>query len=542
MPSEHRLHPTSILFALAGSLKALALPALVLMLSSLRPSPAPGAGGQAGGRWGPGRWVNSWTPGDYELENWQIWLLVFLIPATIAAIVRFLTFRVQYEGGELVIRSGLLFRNERHVPYGRIQNLDATRTVMHRLLGVAEVRIETGGGKEPEARISVLHMPVFEDMRRRVLEGRARAGLAAAPASELPEAVPAAAVEPQTLLHLPLRELLLLGLLENRGVLIIGAIYGGLWETGLQGLVWERVTSGLYAPGLLRDAGRRLGEGQLPPLWQIGVMAGGLLGLILLTRLLSMAWFAVKLHGFRLTRVGGDLRNEYGLLTRMTTTIPLGRVQTLTLRETPLQRLAGRMSVRVETAGGPAGSDGPGHGPKRPRERLAPIIRTSAVPALVHEVMPHADLETLDWQPVHPRAFRRAVKPMLLLTTLPSVSVLALLGWRLWPALVVTIAVTALVTRRQVQRLAWAANDDVVAVRTGWLWRSVTITPVAKIQTVMSIESPFDRRTSMAGVRVDTAGGRELSIGMSIPYLARETAQTLLARLSAQAAQTAFRW
>ena len=47
---------------------------------------------------------------------------------------------------------------------------------MHRLFNVAEVHIETGGGAEPEARISVLHMTAFEEMRRRVFEGRAAGG------------------------------------------------------------------------------------------------------------------------------------------------------------------------------------------------------------------------------------------------------------------------------------------------------------------------------------------------------------------------------
>ena len=118
--------------------------------------------------------MNRWTPGDIEIANWQFWLLLFLIPSTIAAVARYLSFRVRYEGTELVIRSGLLFRNERHVPYARIQNLDAVRNVAHRLLGVAEVRVETGGGQAPEATIRVLHETVFEEMRRRIFEGRAR--------------------------------------------------------------------------------------------------------------------------------------------------------------------------------------------------------------------------------------------------------------------------------------------------------------------------------------------------------------------------------
>ena len=117
--------------------------------------------------------MNRWMPGDIEIANWQFWLLLFLVPATIVAITRYFSFRLRYEGTELVIRSGIFFRNERHVPYVRIQNLDAVRNVAHRLLGVTEVRVETGGGQAPEATISVLHETVFEEMRRRIFEGRA---------------------------------------------------------------------------------------------------------------------------------------------------------------------------------------------------------------------------------------------------------------------------------------------------------------------------------------------------------------------------------
>ena len=81
MPSDHRLHPSSILFALGGSLRSFLLPAVVLMLTSGRSSPAPS--GPPG--WGPAAWMNRWMPGNFEIANWQFWLLLFLIPATIAA-------------------------------------------------------------------------------------------------------------------------------------------------------------------------------------------------------------------------------------------------------------------------------------------------------------------------------------------------------------------------------------------------------------------------------------------------------------------------
>jgi putative membrane protein len=536
MPSDHRLHPSSILFALGSSLRNLLLPAVVLVLTSGRSSRQTSG---PSGWWNPAPWMNSWVPGDFQIANWQFWILLLLIPATIAALIRYFSFRLHYEGTELVIRSGIIFRNERHVPYARIQNLDAVRNVVHRLLHVAEVRVETGGGQTPEATISVLHETVFDEMRRRIFEGRARASLGAAePEAASEPAVPEA--ESRTLLHLPFRELLLNGLLDNRGMVLIGTVYGVLWEAGLFGDLWERLASG-YAPGLLRDTALTIAAGKLPSLGRIAVLLVGIAGLLLLVRVLSMIWSVLRLHEFRLARVGEDLRTEYGLLTRITATIPLKRVQSLTVRETLLQRLVERQSVHVETAGGHA-SPHEGGQKKQPRERLAPIIRRSSVPALVREVLPGFDLEGLDWQPLHPRAPRRAVKPAILFGTLAALPFVLWFGWIGLAVLPLTIPALAAMTWMHVKHTQWTATEDALVLRSGWLWRQVTVVPIAKIQAVAQMESPFDRRAVMAGVRVDTAGSASPAHRISIPYLARDVAAALYDRLAVQTAQTAFRW
>ena len=111
--------------------------------------------------------------------------------------------------------------------------------------------------------------------------------------------------------------------------------------------------------------------------------------------------------------MGDDLRTEYGLLTRVTATIPLRRVQTLTIREAPLQRLR-RADVGPRRDGRRTRGT-PERRAKQPREWLAPIIRRAAVPALVREVLPGLELDALEWQPLHPRAFRRALKPAMLI-------------------------------------------------------------------------------------------------------------------------------
>jgi len=133
-------------------------------------------------------------------------------------------------------------------------------------------------------------------------------------------------------------------------------------------------------------------------------------------------------------------------------------------------------------------------------------------------------------------------KPALFGTLAVMLPLAGLFNWWALVVLPVAIAWAILVARQRVRHLGWAATDDVVAFRSGWLWRSVTVARVVKIQAVTRLESPFDRRSAMARVRVDTAGASERSHRVDIPYLARDTADGLCSRLAVQAASTEFRW
>lgn len=511
MPSERRLHPASLLFDLVRHLRAFALPAVLVWFGASRSSGGPG--GMFGG-----------LP-----AGWEIWLLVPLVPAVIASALRYLTFRLRYDSHELVIRSGLLFRNERHVPFAKVQNLDAMQNAVHRLLGVVEIRMQTGGGREDEARLSVLPLAAFEEMRQRVFEGRAGA-VTTTPAEA---AQPHSSAAPVTLLHLPGRELLLCGFLENKGMILIGAAYGLAWESGLVGGFWERL-GGERTYRLVAG----LFEGKGVPIATLAIALGGLAALLLAIRVASMAWAFIRLFDFRLLRVGEDLRTEFGLLTRVAATIPVRRVQTITVTQGPLHRWLARASVRVETAGR-GGSQAGGH---RDREWLAPLIRLQALPGLLAEIVPGFDWSSVAWQPVHSRAFRRAVKPALIIAGLAGVSCVVTIGRSGVLLLPLLLSWMVLATRRHVRHLGWAEHVEVVLLRSGWLRRQVTLARVNKIQSVTVYQSPFDRRAAMARVRVDTAGAGAASHRVDIPFLDRRAASALAERLAAQAASTEFTW
>lgn len=255
--------------------------------------------------------------------------------------------------------------------------------------------------------------------------------------------------------------------------------------------------------------------------------------------MLSAAWVAARLHGFTLSRSGGDPGADYGLFTRVSATIPLGGIQTVTVLQGPLHRLFGRASIRVETAGGHAEDD---DGEAQQREWLAPLLPAGDVPRLLAEVLPGEDVDRLEWQRVHPRALRRALKRSFLVVGALSILPLFLPGFwdlALVAALFVIVGIDA---KRSIARLGYALTDRAVRFHSGWFFRATTVARFRKIQAVALRETPFNRRRAMARVHVDTAGATATEYPIATPYLGVDVAHALRRRLVVEATRTAFRW
>ena len=529
---EHRLHPLSIGFSLGSQLRRAIFPLIV--------------GGASAN-----------FLGVVELRTV---LLIGLIPLVVGSVVRYLTFRYRYEEAELVIRSGLLFRRERHVPYARIQNLDAVQGVFHRVLGVVEVKLQTGGGQEPEATLTVLPLPALEALRQRVREGKREAaeeGIAedgtageeaATAIRESPTAMPAeppvdptlaGSVEGRTLLHLPARELLLHGLLQNRGMVLIAAAFGLAWELGIfeRASDWIAGEQSWIGPAVEGAASDVVAAGILVTVVAISALVAGF---VIFARMLSVAWTLVRLHDYRVVRSEEGLRATFGMLTQVAATIPLRRVQTVTIHEGPLQRWAGRVAVGVQTAGGSQAGQSGNADPHR--HRLAPILRRDRLREFLREVIPELDVPEVGWEPVSPLAFRRVVRGTCFLATLASVPLYVTLG--AWGVAfhAAFLAWAVFYARRYVECLGWALKDDMVWFRSGWLWRRTTIARYTRIQVVALRTTPIDRWRGMARLLVDTAGAGAAAHKVDIPYLPLDTARELRTHLAAEAARTAFRW
>ena len=490
-----RLHPMSWLFELIAQLRQFLVPLLALLVF--------------------GR-------GDRS----ELWPLIGLAVLVVASLWRYFAFRYQPEADQLVLRTGLLSRNVRVVPYGRIHNVAVDQTLLHRLFDVASVRLESAGGKKPEAEMRVLRLDqalALEDLIRH--RGATAPADGGQPSSGSREDDAARA---GTVLHqLPPGELLRLGIISNRGMVLVAAAFAVVGQSGENAArIFE--TLGRWLFGWVDTSGFDTVQ------W---VVAGTtlLLAALLAVRLLSVLLAVLQFHGFTLAEYGRRLTVERGLLARWRTSTPRRRIQAWRMQEGVIHRLLDRRTLKVDIATGGGQEDA---GSLRD---LAPVGTPAQCRNLVAHLLPDSGWDQLEWMPFRPATWWRLFWPSLPLVALAT----AVLCWRFGaPGLLATawLPWAAFKARRQAARMGWAFNGRLAAFRTGWWSRHWYWAELDKLQALRISRNPIDRRLGTATLVLDTAGAGALGPPLQIPFLPLRRALALQHLLAGELARRPLRW
>ena len=486
---EHRLHPLSWLFVLLAQAKQFILPLLVLLFA--------------------GR-------GDRN----DLWGLIAVGVLVIASLAEYFTYRYLLRSDGIRIRSGWLHRSLREIPFARIHNVNVHQSLLHRLFGVAEVRLEAAGGVKPEAQMRVLRMD--QALALEALVKRRGQAVDAAHETPLEQAPP--------LLTLSTGELVRLGLISNRGMLVVAAAFGALAQTGdnVFGVLidrWGKVAFGW----LTNTIGQHAHDSPLV----IGLAIASLVTAALVAlRLLSVALAILQFHGFTLREDDGRISVERGLLARSRSSAKRRRIQAWSLRETVLHRWFRRRSLRVDTATGQRGAQ-----EQHTLKDIAPIATPQRCDELIQHFLPEAGWGALDWQPLHRGAWLRIAVPGLLFVA----AITGALCWRFGAMGLLALLLIPLQLWRA-WRIAgacgYADNGRLVAWRSGWLSKTWNFAEIGKIQAVRLSQSPLDRRLGMANLLLDTAGASPFGAPLHLFHLPMAAAEAMSARLVAQLART----
>jgi putative membrane protein len=280
--------------------------------------------------------------------GWSYIVPIALTAALVLGLTQWLAwsrFRYGLGASELLIESGLLSRNRRSIPFERIQDLDIEQGPLHRLFGLAKVKVETGRGGQGRGRARQRHAgrggpaPPRHSCRAGP-GGSSRRGCGG---TERPRCFHH---EPSEGVRLGLVQLLAdLGRRPVRPASDFEPLIPfdvrdpGRW-LGLVESGQERFTAGAIAAVLLVALG-------------LGVITG-------ILRTLSRDW------NFRLSAEGKRLRRTRGLFTRTEAVIPKRRVQLALLRTGPLRQAVGVGELFVQTLGSSKGQGGCRASPRSP--------------------------------------------------------------------------------------------------------------------------------------------------------------------------------
>lgn len=449
---------------------------------------------------------------DHPLATSGVLLLGLLVVGLVGWLSwRFAKFRVA--AGQIELRKGWLFREHRQVPLERVQAIEISRPLLAQLTGLSQVIVQSAGGGDSHLKLAFLGARRADEVRRELIALAGRRD-EVRPAARVDGAEPSGADVSGALAHgfdpttvdattgrpatVPSR-----GLLDpdegrevlrvpNSRLFVATILHGGTIFLGAVALVAGSLALAAYGSSLEVLTGAALA---LPA---IGPLAFG----IAVNRVGEL----LKHGNFRLGDTGTAARVQHGLTDKRTTTIPLHRIQAVGMVQPLWWRPLGWWRVNVNVAGighDPTGENGGDDTTVLP---VGTLDQALEVLALLDPVISADDLRQAalgegrepGWTTVSERA--RSLDP---------------LSWR---------------------RNGFAVSAHSLMVRTGRLWRRVSVMPHARVQSLTLSQGPLDRRLDLATVTLVSTPGpvsvqvQHLEAGTAAGLLREEAARSRAAR------------
>lgn len=447
--------------------------------------------------------------------------LVILGVLLISLFFRWLAWlRTHYHIGEddIRIERGILSRSARSIPYDRIQDVSVEQKPLARILGIGEVKFETGGGEGEDAKLSYVSLEEAERLRETV---RARkAGLVAH------EAIAEDGIETDAppVFAMDSKRLVILGCYSFS--LVIFAVLGGVAQQFdfLLPFDWWDFKDWI---GIAEENGvdiTHIGRSV-----QIG---GAIIALVALTAIgfaTGIVRTFLKEFGFRLDRTAKGFRRRRGLLTLTDVVMPVARVQAAVVETGPIRRRSGWHALKFVSLAQESKDES--------HHMVAPLARLDEIWPIAAEadiIAPTTDT------PMQAGRFRWWIAGILLIlpvvfTAMASVVLFADAS-PTKSLLLLLIPAAMLVVAAFEWRVYRYADDGVqLYVRRGWWRQQLTVMPQVRVQSVEIAQSPLARLAGLVSLRFGVAGGK-----LEMIALPRETAEAVRDRVLAIAAPVDF--
>ena len=424
-------------------------------------------------------------------------------------------FTYQVTKREIRIKSGLLNRNNRSIPFDRIQDVSLEQKLVSRLLGLATVALETGSGGGEDGQLEALSRSEAERLRDTIRDYKA--GLNSGP-TRVTQTENAEDSAP--LFAMDNRRIFIAGLFNFSFVLL--AILGALAQN-----FDFLLPDGFFDPRRWINA---LPEqetiDQLGSWVRIGGALAAILSLIAIGFVSGIGRTFIREYAFRLDRVDRGqpgFRRQRGLLTLTDMVMPIHRVQAAIIQTGPVRERYGWYHLKFTSlASDASGETDHSAAPCATLDEIAPILDDCAIRTASSD---------LEFQQVNPAFWWRPA----LFTGLASAAIASANGLLvhagMYAIILLAIPVTAFLFLNW-RHHQYAVGEDQLYVRSGWWRRKLTILPLRKVQSVDVSQSPLDHPLDLATMTIGVAGGSTVA-PLRIKDIPLKTAMNLRARLFA---------
>ncbi|WP_397579043.1 PH domain-containing protein [Sphingorhabdus sp.] len=426
-----------------------------------------------------------------------------LIPIVIAVVLIFSLFfrwlawlRFQYFVGEHDIRveKGILNRTARSIPYECIQDVSIEQKPLARMMGLGEVKFETGGGDGDDAKLSFVTLEEANRLRASIRSRKA--GVAVAAPADAP---PHVEEDAHPIFAMDGKRVFVFGLYSFS--LVIFAVLGGLaqqFDFLLPFDFWDVK----HWIGLAEERGVSVNQ-----INGVGVFAQLILAFGAITSLIFIGFATgvvrtiLREHGFRLDQTAKGFRRRRGLFTLTDVIMPTHRVQAAIVQTGPFRKRRGWHSLKFVSLAQDSKEET--NYVAAPFATLDEVWRIAIAAAIA---APDGDERMQRGVVIYWFTQLLFIVPVLL------TAMAALVIFADTPIGRTTLLLLLLVLPGAFFWLDWrqyrfGLDDRQLYLKRGWWRQQMTIAPQVKVQSVEIAQGPLSRRQGLASVRFGIAGG-----------------------------------
>jgi putative membrane protein len=426
-----------------------------------------------------------------------------LIPIVIAVVLIFSLFfrwlawlRFQYFVGEHDIRveKGILNRTARSIPYERIQDVSIEQKPLARMMGLGEVKFETGGGDGDDAKLSFVTLEEANRLRASIRSRKA--GIAVAAPADVPAHVEDDA---HPIFAMDGKRVFVFGLYSFS--LVIFAVLGGLaqqFDFLLPFDFWDFK----HWIGLAEERGVSVNQiNGVGLLAQLVLAFGAISSLIFIGFATGVVRTILREHGFRLDQTAKGFRRRRGLFTLTDVIMPTHRVQAALVQTGPFRKRRGWHSLKFVSLAQDSKQEA--NYVAAPFATLDEVWRIAIAAAIA---APDGDERLQRGVATYWLTQLWLIVPVLLtaMTALVIFADAPIGGTTLLLLLLFLPGAFFWLDWRQYR---FGLDDRQLYLKRGWWRQQMTIAPQVKVQSVEIAQGPLSRRQGLASLRFGIAGG-----------------------------------